>query len=92
MDKIQEIIESLGLDQDKAEELMATAKTNPMAAMGMLGSLGITPEKLQTLMQLVMQNPDLLKRSRLSMSGGSRSGLKTLTWKSKAICPDGGNY
>ena len=71
MDKIQEIIESLGLDQDKAEELMATAKTNPMAAMGMLGSLGITPEKLQTLMQLVMQNPDLLKNM------ASQFGLKS---------------
>ena len=57
MDKIQEIVESLGLDQEKAKELMETAKTNPMAAIGMLGSLGITPDKLQALMQMVMQNP-----------------------------------
>lgn len=61
MDNIKEIISSLGLDEQKAKELMETAKTNPMAAMGMLGSLGVTPDKLQALMQLVMQNPDLLK-------------------------------
>jgi len=61
MDTLKEMIESLGLDQEKAQELMKTAKENPMAAMGMLGSLGITPEKLQILMQQVLKNPEILQ-------------------------------
>lgn len=61
MNQIKDLVESLGLDEDKAKKLMETAKENPMAAMAMVGELGITPDKIQALMQAVMQNPDLLK-------------------------------
>jgi len=74
MDQLKDLVKSLGIDEDKAKELMETAKSNPMAAMGMLGQLGITPDKIQALMQMVMQNPDLLK----NMAGQFGIGTETI--------------
>ena len=51
----------------KINELFQALTDNPLMAMGIIGQLGIPPEKLQQLMALVMQNPALIKEAVLEL-------------------------
>lgn len=59
---IQQLQES-NVSQEKINELFIALTDNPMMAMGLIGQLGIAPEKLQALMALVMSQPHLIKEA-----------------------------
>lgn len=49
-------------DQKIAEVFQALTK-DPLGAMAIIGTLGISQEKLQPLMMMVMTNPNLIKQA-----------------------------
>ena len=63
MNPIIQILKEHNVSQDQINDLFKTLTENPMAAMMTIQSLGIPPEKLQSLMGLVMTNPGLIKEA-----------------------------
>lgn len=63
MNPILAILKEHNVSDVQINELFQAMTDNPMMAMGMIGQLGIQPEKLQQLMALVMQNPALIKEA-----------------------------
>ncbi len=63
MNPIIQMLQEENISQDKISELFHTLTENPIMAMGIIGQLGIPPEKLQTLMGLVMSQPHLIKEA-----------------------------
>ncbi|WP_064792384.1 DUF2999 family protein [Shewanella woodyi] len=63
MNPILAILKEHNVSDAQINELFQAMTDNPMMAMGMIGQLGIQPEKLQQLMALVMQNPALIKEA-----------------------------
>jgi len=57
------ILKEHNVSDTQINELFQTLTENPLMAMGIIGQLGIPPEKLQQLMALVMQNPALIKEA-----------------------------
>lgn len=58
---IIELLKAHNVSDTQINELFQTLTANPMAAMANISQLGIPPEKLQQLMLLVMQQPELIK-------------------------------
>ncbi|NIY94503.1 DUF2999 family protein, partial [Vibrio diazotrophicus] len=50
-------------NNDKIQELFQALTQNPLAAMAIVGQLGLPQEQLQLLMGQVMQNPALIKEA-----------------------------
>jgi hypothetical protein len=63
MNPIIQILKEHNVSQEKINDLFKTLTENPMAAMMTIQTLGIPPEKLQSLMGLVMTNPGLIKEA-----------------------------
>jgi hydroxymethylpyrimidine pyrophosphatase-like HAD family hydrolase len=63
MNPIIQILKEHNVSQDQINDLFKTLTENPMAAMMAIQTLGIPPEKLQSLMGLVMTNPGLIKEA-----------------------------
>ena len=63
MNPILAILKEHNISDTQISELFQAMTENPMMAMGIIGQLGIPPEKLQQLMGLVMQNPALIKEA-----------------------------
>ncbi|WP_299263027.1 DUF2999 family protein [uncultured Psychrosphaera sp.] len=63
MNPIIQILKEHNVSQDQINDLFKTLTENPMAAMMTIQTLGIPPEKLQSLMGLVMTNPGLIKEA-----------------------------
>ncbi|ACA84854.1 DUF2999 family protein [Shewanella woodyi] len=63
MNPILAILKEHNVSDAQINQLFQAMTDNPMMAMGMIGQLGIQPEKLQQLMALVMQNPALIKEA-----------------------------
>ncbi|WP_088210121.1 DUF2999 family protein [Shewanella sp. Shew256] len=67
MNPIIAILKEHNVTDAKINELFQALTDNPLMAMGIIGQLGIPPEKLQQLMALVMQNPALIKEAVLEL-------------------------
>lgn len=67
MNPIIAILKEHNVTAAKINELFQALTDNPLMAMGIIGQLGIPPEKLQQLMALVMQNPALIKEAVLEL-------------------------
>ncbi|MCH1930334.1 DUF2999 domain-containing protein [Shewanella sp. A25] len=67
MNPIIAILKEHNVTDSKINELFQALTDNPLMAMGIVGQLGIPPEKLQQLMALVMQNPALIKEAVLEL-------------------------
>ncbi|MEL4281253.1 MULTISPECIES: DUF2999 family protein [Shewanella] len=67
MNPIIAILKEHNVTDAKIDELFQALTDNPLMAMGIIGQLGIPPEKLQQLMALVMQNPALIKEAVLEL-------------------------
>ena len=67
MNPIIAILKEHSVTDAKINELFQALTDNPLMAMGIIGQLGIPPEKLQQLMALVMQNPALIKEAVLEL-------------------------
>ncbi|QYJ78397.1 DUF2999 family protein [Shewanella acanthi] len=67
MNPIIAILKEHNVTDAKINELFQALTDNPLMAMGIVGQLGIPPEKLQQLMALVMQNPALIKEAVLEL-------------------------
>ncbi|MGL4220234.1 MAG: DUF2999 family protein [Shewanella sp.] len=67
MNPIIAILKEHNVTDAKINELFQELTDNPLMAMGIIGQLGIPPEKLQQLMALVMQNPALIKEAVLEL-------------------------
>lgn len=67
MNPIIAILKEHNVTDAKINELFQALTDNPLMAMGIIGQLGIPPEKLQQLMALVMQNPALIKETVLEL-------------------------
>jgi len=63
MNPILEILKELKIDEAKIKELFETLTKNPLAAMGVIQSLGIPADKLQKIMGLIMTSPNLIKEA-----------------------------
>ncbi|QLE86984.1 DUF2999 family protein [Shewanella sp. Scap07] len=63
MNPIIAMLKEHNISDAQINELFQTLTANPMAAMATIAQLGIPPEKLQQLMGLVMQNPNLIKEA-----------------------------
>jgi len=63
MNPILAILKEHNISDAQAAELFQTLTENPLMAMGTIQQLGIPPEKLQALMALLMQNPELIKEA-----------------------------
>ena len=63
MNPIIQILKEFNVSQEQINDLFKTLTENPMAAMMTIQQLGIPPEKLQSLMGLVMTNPGLIKEA-----------------------------
>jgi len=63
MNPIIKILTDQKINEEKIKELFVTLTSNPMAAVGIVGSIGIPPEKLQELMGMIMTNPGLIKEA-----------------------------
>lgn len=63
MNPIIQILQEHDVSQAQINDLFQTLTENPMAAMMTIQTLGIPPEKLQSLMGLVMTNPGLIKEA-----------------------------
>ncbi|GHB76908.1 hypothetical protein GCM10008107_28090 [Psychrosphaera saromensis] len=63
MNPIIQILKEHNVSQEQINDLFKTLTENPMAAMMTIQTLGIPPEKLQSLMGLVMTNPGLIKEA-----------------------------
>ncbi|MFB2802627.1 DUF2999 family protein [Shewanella seohaensis] len=67
MNPIIAILKEHNVTDAKINELFQALTDNPLMSMGIIGQLGIPPEKLQQLMALVMQNPALIKEAVLEL-------------------------
>ncbi|MDH0450126.1 DUF2999 family protein [Shewanella sp. GD04112] len=67
MNPIIAILKEHNVTDAKINKLFQALTDNPLMAMGIIGQLGIPPEKLQQLMALVMQNPALIKEAVLEL-------------------------
>ncbi len=63
MNPIIALLKEHNVSDEQVKSLFQTLTENPLMAMGVLGQLGIAPEKLQGMMMLVMQNPGLIKEA-----------------------------
>ena len=63
MNPILAILKEHNISDAQVAELFQTLTENPLMAMGTIQQLGIPPEKLQALMMLLMQNPELIKEA-----------------------------
>lgn len=63
MNPIIQILKDHNVNDEKIAEVFQALTENPLAAMSIIPSLGIPPEKLQPLMMMVMTNPDLIKQA-----------------------------
>ena len=63
MNPILALLKEHNISDEQINELFQALTENPLMAMGILGQLGIPPEKLQQLMGLVMQQPSLIKQA-----------------------------
>ncbi|MBT1444379.1 DUF2999 domain-containing protein [Shewanella sp. JM162201] len=61
MNPIIALLKEHNVSDEQVKNLFHTLTENPLMAMGVLGQLGIAPEKLQGMMMMVMQNPGLIK-------------------------------
>ena len=67
MNPIIAILKEHNVTDAKINELFQALTDNPLMAMGIIGQLGIPPEKLQQLMALVMQNRAVIKEAVLEL-------------------------
>ncbi|MBV7317192.1 DUF2999 family protein [Shewanella sp. NIFS-20-20] len=63
MNPIIAILKEHNISDSQIQSLFQTLTENPLMAMGVIGQLGIAPDKLQQLMAMVMQNPALIKEA-----------------------------
>lgn len=63
MNPIVTMLKEHNISDEKINELFQTLTDNPLMAMGVIQQLGIPPEKLQTMMGLVMTQPNLIKEA-----------------------------
>ena len=63
MNPIIQTLKDHNVNDEKITEVFHALTQNPLAAMTIIQSLGISQEKLQPLMMMVMTNPDLLKQA-----------------------------
>ncbi|NRD72322.1 DUF2999 family protein [Shewanella sp. VB17] len=63
MNPIIAILKEHNITDTQINDLFQTLTENPLMAMGTIGQLGIQAEKLQQLMALIMQNPNLIKEA-----------------------------
>ncbi|WP_372870237.1 DUF2999 family protein [Shewanella sp.] len=61
MNPIIALLKEHNVSDEQVRNLFQTLTENPLMAMGVLGQLGIAPDKLQGMMMQVMQNPGLIK-------------------------------
>jgi len=63
MNPIIALLKKNNVSNDKIQELFQALTQNPLAAMAIVGQLGLPQEQLQLLMGQVMQNPALIKEA-----------------------------
>ncbi|MGY2575538.1 DUF2999 family protein [Vibrio sp. C8] len=63
MNPIIALLKENNVSNDKIQELFQALTQNPLAAMAIVGQLGLPQEQLQLLMGQVMQNPVLIKEA-----------------------------
>ncbi len=63
MNPILQMLKEQNVSDEKINELFHALTDNPLMAMGIIGQLGIPPEKLQAIMGLVMTQPELIKEA-----------------------------
>ncbi|MDP7591955.1 MAG: DUF2999 family protein [Litorilituus sp.] len=63
MNPIIQLLKELNINEGKINELFQALTENPLMAMGVIQQLEIPPEKLQTIMGLVMTQPELIKEA-----------------------------
>lgn len=63
MNPIIQTLKELNISDEKINELFQALTENPMMAMGYIGQLAIPPEKLQSIMSLVMADPGLIEQA-----------------------------
>lgn len=63
MNPIIAILKEHKITDAQINDLFQTLTENPLMAMSTIGQLGIQAEKLQQLMTLIMQNPNLIKEA-----------------------------
>jgi hypothetical protein len=63
MNPIIQILKDHNVTDQKITEVFQALTQNPLGAMSIIATLGISQEKLQPLMMMVMTNPDLIKQA-----------------------------
>lgn len=63
MNPIIKTLKDLNISEDKIKELFQTLTENPMAAMGIIGKMGLQPEKMKEIMGSIMMNPGIIKEA-----------------------------
>ncbi|TMM47044.1 DUF2999 family protein [Colwellia ponticola] len=63
MNPIIETLKELNISDEKINELFQALTENPMMAMAYIAQLEIPPEKLQSIMSLVMADPGLIEQA-----------------------------
>lgn len=63
MNPILQILKELNVSDEKVKELFKTLTENPMMAMGVISKMGIPPEKLQSIMGMIMATPGIIKEA-----------------------------
>lgn len=63
MNPIIALLKENNVSNDKIQELFQALTQNPLAAMAIVGQLGLPQEQLQLMMGQVMQNPTLIKEA-----------------------------
>lgn len=63
MNPIIAMLKEQNISEEQISELFQALTDNPLMAMGVIQQLGIPPEKLQSMMGLVMTQPHLIKEA-----------------------------
>ncbi|WOH39252.1 DUF2999 family protein [Thalassotalea fonticola] len=63
MNPIIQTLKEQNISDAKIKDVFQALTENPMMAMATIQSLGIPPEKLQSLMMMVMSQPQLIKEA-----------------------------
>lgn len=63
MNPIIQLLKEQNISDGQTASIFKELTENPLMAMNTIGSLGIAPEKLQTVMMQVMTNPNLIKEA-----------------------------
>ncbi len=63
MNPIIQTLKDNNVSDQKITEVFQALTDNPLAAMAIIGTLGIPQEKLQPMMMMVMTNPNLIKEA-----------------------------